>query len=195
MRCRPCGGCGRWPGRSRRFNVNQFYKEEGVLALFDRGANGDTAAGGSDLTWQTQKVDGGTIFVQSGGSSTDEPAPRCRRSHLRWSITTAWSAARPPGAGEGRAQYRSSHARRNATKRLQRRRRNQGTDKADEIVLIGAHFDSWHGGTGATDNATGSAAMMEALRILKATGCSRDARFESDCGATRKAGCADRARM
>ena len=37
-------------------------------------------------------------------------------------------------------------------------------------MLIGAHFDSWHGGTGATDNAAGSAAMMEVLRILKATG-------------------------
>jgi Zn-dependent M28 family amino/carboxypeptidase len=36
-----------------------------------------------------------------------------------------------------------------------------GTDKADEIVLLGAHFDSWHGATGATDNAAGSAAMME----------------------------------
>lgn len=45
-----------------------------------------------------------------------------------------------------------------------------GTDKADEIVMLGAHFDSWHAGTGATDNAAGSAAMMEAMRILKATG-------------------------
>jgi len=45
-----------------------------------------------------------------------------------------------------------------------------GTDKAAEVVMLGAHFDSWHSGTGATDNAAGSAAMMEALRILKATG-------------------------
>jgi Zn-dependent M28 family amino/carboxypeptidase len=36
--------------------------------------------------------------------------------------------------------------------------------------MIGAHFDSWHTGTGATDNAAGSAVMMEAMRILKATG-------------------------
>ncbi len=40
----------------------------------------------------------------------------------------------------------------------------------DELVMLGAHFDSWHAGTGATDNAAGSAVMMEALRILKATG-------------------------
>jgi len=45
-----------------------------------------------------------------------------------------------------------------------------GTDKADEIVMLGAHFDSWHNSTGATDNAAGSAAMMEAMRILKASG-------------------------
>ena len=45
-----------------------------------------------------------------------------------------------------------------------------GTDRADEIVMIGAHFDSWHGGTGATDNASGSAVMMEAMRILKQSG-------------------------
>jgi hypothetical protein len=45
-----------------------------------------------------------------------------------------------------------------------------GTDKADEIVMLGAHFDSWHTGTGATDNAAGSAVMLEAMRLLKATG-------------------------
>jgi hypothetical protein len=45
-----------------------------------------------------------------------------------------------------------------------------GADKADELVMLGAHFDSWHGGTGATDNAAGSAVMLEAMRILKASG-------------------------
>ena len=47
-----------------------------------------------------------------------------------------------------------------------------GTDKKlkEQVVMIGGHFDSWHAGTGATDNAAGSAVMMEAMRILKATG-------------------------
>lgn len=45
-----------------------------------------------------------------------------------------------------------------------------GTDKADEVVMLGAHFDSWHSGTGATDNGAGSVVMMEALRILKTLG-------------------------
>ncbi|MFL6451569.1 MAG: M20/M25/M40 family metallo-hydrolase [Bryobacteraceae bacterium] len=38
----------------------------------------------------------------------------------------------------------------------------------DQLVMLGAHFDSWHAGTGATDNAAGSAVMMEAVRVLKA---------------------------
>jgi hypothetical protein len=45
-----------------------------------------------------------------------------------------------------------------------------GTDKADEIVMLGAHLDSWHSATGATDDASGCAMMMEAVRILTALG-------------------------
>jgi hypothetical protein len=45
-----------------------------------------------------------------------------------------------------------------------------GTDKADEIVMLGGHFDTWHASTGATDNGVGVAAMMEAMRILKTSG-------------------------
>ncbi len=45
-----------------------------------------------------------------------------------------------------------------------------GTDKADEYVMLGAHLDSWHMGGGATDNASGSVVMMEAMRILKTLG-------------------------
>jgi hypothetical protein len=43
-----------------------------------------------------------------------------------------------------------------------------GGDHGDEIVMVGAHFDSWHTGTGATDNGAGSAVMIEVMRILKA---------------------------
>ncbi len=42
-----------------------------------------------------------------------------------------------------------------------------GGAKKDEVVMVGAHFDSWHGGTGATDNGAGSAVMIEVMRILK----------------------------
>jgi carboxypeptidase Q len=43
----------------------------------------------------------------------------------------------------------------------------KGTEKPDEYVMLSAHFDSWDGGTGATDNATGTITMLEAMRILK----------------------------
>jgi carboxypeptidase Q len=46
----------------------------------------------------------------------------------------------------------------------------EGTDKKDEVVMLGGHLDSWHAATGATDNAIGCAIMMEAARILKAIG-------------------------
>jgi len=45
-----------------------------------------------------------------------------------------------------------------------------GTDKADEVVMLGGHLDSWHAATGATDNAIGSTIMMEAARLIQALG-------------------------
>lgn len=45
-----------------------------------------------------------------------------------------------------------------------------GTDKKDELVMLGGHLDSWAGGTGAVDDASGCAVAMEAMRILKALG-------------------------
>lgn len=45
-----------------------------------------------------------------------------------------------------------------------------GSDKADEVIMLGGHLDSWHAATGATDNAIGCAIMMEAARLLKTLG-------------------------
>src|SRR5688572_13993708 len=67
------GGAGR--GGAAAFNVNQFFADEGVVALFDRGANSDMNAGGSDLTWQTQRTDGGTVFVGGATGSGRATAP------------------------------------------------------------------------------------------------------------------------
>ena len=46
----------------------------------------------------------------------------------------------------------------------------RGSDKSDEVVMLGGHLDSWHAATGATDNAAGCSVMMEAARILLALG-------------------------
>jgi Zn-dependent M28 family amino/carboxypeptidase len=43
----------------------------------------------------------------------------------------------------------------------------RGTEKPDEYIILSAHLDSWDGGSGSTDNGTGTVTMMEALRILK----------------------------
>ncbi len=45
-----------------------------------------------------------------------------------------------------------------------------GSDKKDEVIMLGGHLDSWHAATGATDNAVGCAVMMEAARILRSLG-------------------------
>jgi carboxypeptidase Q len=45
-----------------------------------------------------------------------------------------------------------------------------GSDKKDELVMVGAHLDSWHGATGATDNAAGVSIAMEAMRLLNVLG-------------------------
>ena len=45
-----------------------------------------------------------------------------------------------------------------------------GTDLKDEVVMLGGHYDSWHGGTGATDNAAGCSVAMEAVRIIQKLG-------------------------
>jgi hypothetical protein len=69
----------------------------------------------------------------------------------------------------------------------------EGNRKKDEIVMLGAHLDSWHGGTGATDNATGSAVAIEAVRILKALNLRMDRTVRiALCGAARRKGCSDR---
>jgi carboxypeptidase Q len=49
-----------------------------------------------------------------------------------------------------------------------------GTTKKDEVVMVGGHFDSWHYGTGATDNAAGSAVAMETMRLLKSLNLKMD---------------------
>jgi hypothetical protein len=46
----------------------------------------------------------------------------------------------------------------------------RGSDLADQLVMVGGHFDSWHMATGATDDAAGCAVLLEAIRILKAVG-------------------------
>jgi carboxypeptidase Q len=142
--------------RELNLKIQKFLVEEGVAAWIE-----------------TSRGDDGTVFVQQGGGrdkEKDPPAP-----------------TRVAVAGENYGRI-VRLLEKKVTVTLQLDIENKfydddlnsfnimgeisGTDKskADEIVMLGAHFDSWHSGTGATDNGAGSAVMLEAMRILKTTG-------------------------
>jgi Zn-dependent M28 family amino/carboxypeptidase len=138
----------------------QFLADEGVLAVFEPSRGGD----------------GGTIFVQQGGAYSANG-----QSFIRY-------PEHPPTQIVLAVEHYNRMARtldKNVPVSVELNVKNTttpnqtafnviaelaGTDKADEVVMLGAHFDSWHSGTGATDNGAGSAVMLEALRILKASG-------------------------
>jgi hypothetical protein len=164
-------------GGDAPFNVNNFYKAEGVVAIFDRGGNEVMQAGGSDLSWQTQRTDGGTVFTgsQTGGGRNVAPAdaglPQVTLAVEHYNrmvrLLDHSVPVRVELNVEAKFHEEASPAQGNSFNIIGDL---PGTDLANEIVLIGGHFDSWHGATGATDNATGCAAMMEVLRIIKTTG-------------------------
>ncbi len=176
------GGAGQG-GQSLANRIQQFLKTEGVVAVFNRGSDALTASAGSDLTIQQQRTDGGTIFPSGGGSRTTDPAaglPTVTLAVEHYNrMTRILDKGLPvkvelnletkfheeaPVAGAGAST--SAGLGFNTIAEI------PGTDPVlkDEVVLLGAHFDSVAASTGATDNATGSAAMMEAMRILQAVG-------------------------
>ena len=168
----PAGrGGGRGGGQALTNALTRFYKAEGVVALFDRGSDSDTVAGGSDLTWQQQRPDGGTFVAQSGGDRNADPAtvmPQVVLAVEHYNRMVRLIEHNVPVKVDLELQVKYTDETRpggfNILGEI------PGTDKADELVVIGAHFDSWQAATGATDNAAGSAAMMEVLRIVKTLG-------------------------
>jgi len=154
----PAAGRGRGRGNfnaDQAFNrkKTQFWIDEGVLAVVE-GSRGD----------------GGTLFVQSGGSrdAKDPPAPpQVVIAIEQYGRIVRTLEKKIPVTLSMNIDNKFFDADLNAFNVIAEL---PGTDKADEVVMLGAHFDSWHTGTGATDNAAGSAVMMEAMRILKTTG-------------------------
>src|SRR5450432_3462118 len=141
--------------RRRQFtkDLNQFFADEKVLAVIDhsRGSAG-----------------GGTVYVQSGGSyKTGETTtvPQLTMASEHWTRIARLLQ-----------QKKDVELELNVTNTFYDDDAMQydtiaeipGTDRKDEVVMLGAHLDSWHAGTGATDNGAGSIVMMEVVRILKA---------------------------
>lgn len=156
-----------------RFDLMAFYRSEGVVAVLDYGAASDVAMGGSNLSWQHQRPDGGTLFVQSGASPYANPAtsvPRVTIAVEHYNRMVRLLERDVPVTVELNVDVRFTEESSDRPNGFNVIGEIPGTDKSDEVVLIGAHLDSWHGATGATDNATGVAAMMEVLRIFRTTG-------------------------
>ncbi len=150
--------------------VQKFLVDEGVAVLLERGSDGDTAAGGSDLTWRTQMTDGGTIFP-TGGGSRDPNAPKQVPSatlaveHYNRLVRLIARGIPVRMEVEIKTAFHAEGAQPNGINTIAE---IPGTDLAHEVVIMGAHLDGVPYATGATDNATGSAAMMEALRVIQA---------------------------
>jgi len=141
--------------RRRQFikDLNQFFADEKVLAVIDhsRGTSG-----------------GGTVFVQSGGSykpGETTTIPQLTMASEQWNRIARLLDQKKDVAVELNvisSFYDDDPMQYDTIAEI------PGTDKKDEVVMLGAHLDSWHAGTGATDNGAGSVVMMEAVRILKA---------------------------
>jgi len=159
----PQGGPGRQAGPGRQqFGGSslakrmQFFKDEGALAVIDASARGD----------------GGTVFVGGAQGVSRDPGTDAGLPQVTLAIEHYGRLARAMEKGvpvtlemDIKNTFSDDNPQSfNVVADI------PGTDKAAEIVMLGAHFDSWHAGTGATDNAAGSAVMMEAMRILKQSG-------------------------
>lgn len=133
--------------------INQFFAEEKVMAVIDH---------------SRQTSGGGTVFVQSGGSyKTGETTtvPQLTMATEHWSRIARLLQQKKEVTLELNVTntfYDDDPMQYDTIAEI------PGTDKKDEVVMLGAHLDSWHAGTGATDNGAGTITMMEAVRILKA---------------------------
>jgi hypothetical protein len=150
--------------------IQRFLVDEGVGVLLERGSDNDMAAGGSDLTWRTQMTDGGTIFPTSGGSrnpTAPRQAPSATLAVEHYNRLVRLLDRGVPVRMEVAIQttFHPEGAQPNGINTLAE---IPGTDLAHEVVIMGAHLDGVPYATGATDNATGSAAMMEAVRAIQA---------------------------
>lgn len=140
--------------RDLQARTMKFWLDEGVVALIEP-SRGDG---------------GGTLFVQSGGSRNPSDPPVVSQVVVapeQYNRMARTLEKKIPVTLQMDIDSQFLDAEQTSFNILGEL---PGTSKADEVVMLGAHFDSWHTGTSATDNAAGSAVMMEAMRILKTAG-------------------------
>jgi carboxypeptidase Q len=133
--------------------LNKFLAEEKVLAVVDHGYGA---------------FGGGAVFVQSGGTwKTGETTtvPGITIALEQWDRIARLLDQKKDVELELNVNstfYDNDPMQYNTIAEI------PGSDKKEEVIMVGAHLDSWHSGTGATDNGAGTVVMMEAMRILKA---------------------------
>jgi carboxypeptidase Q len=136
-------------------DINQFFADEKVLAVIDHGR---------------MTFGGGTVFVQSGGpykTGETTTVPQLTMALEHWTRIVRLLQQKKDVSLELNVTntfYDDDPMQYDTIAEI------PGTDKdkKDEVVMLGAHLDSWHAGTGATDNGAGTIVTMEAVRILKA---------------------------
>lgn len=137
-------------GMVLRNQINQFLKDEGALVAINYGYNGD----------------GGTVFASYGGSQNPNdpvgpPMVAITPEQYNRIARLLQHGAAPKVTFDIQVDYQKDDLMGfNVIGEI------PGTTKKDEVVMLGGHFDSWQGGTGATDNGTGSAVALEAMRVL-----------------------------
>ena len=135
-----------------RNKVNKFLHDEGVLLTIIPGYG---------------TTDGGTVFATAAGSrelKDDIPPPAVALTREHYDRIARLIEKKIPVTLQFDIE---NHMETEAKDSFTVTAEIPGTDKKDEVVMLGSHLDSWTGGTGATDNAAGCAVTLEAVRILK----------------------------
>lgn len=153
------GGPGNF-AQARRFRtkVNEFLREEGVALILSSGIRGD----------------GGTVFATSAGSrdlKEKVPPTTVVLTPEHYNRIARLLDKKIPVKVEIEVQAKITEEDQESVNVVAE---IPGGKKADEVVMIGGHLDSWHAGTGATDNAAGSAVAIEVMRILKSMNVKMD---------------------
>lgn len=133
--------------------LNKFFADEQVVAVIEHSRG---------------TVGGGTVFVDGGAYKVDQAVavPTLIMATEHWTRIARLLKQKKDVQLELNVKNTFS----DAMTQYNTIAEIPGTDKKDEVVMLGAHLDSWYSGTGATDNGAGTVVMMEAVRILKALG-------------------------
>lgn len=139
-----------WDRRRKAYDaLNEFFKQEGALALLENDKRGA----------------GGIVFSEAASSPGATPPPPTialepEQFNRLWRLTER----NIPAEVELNLEVSSNPSAKTANLIAE----IPGGARKGELVMLGAHLDSWHAGTGATDNGAGCAVVMEAARILEA---------------------------